>query len=131
MLLIGHERGRRDIHSTNNSGHGNLPCKCDWESCDCSVVRDKGGGPWAERGWRTPEARREPPARGGTDASVPPLRQFHLSNGRYLRDTRPGESTSASLRSALAEGRLWGTGHRPPFSREGCRAHSVRVGWRA
>jgi hypothetical protein len=64
------------------------------ESCDCSVVRDKGGGPWAERRWRTPEARREPPARGGTERSVPPLRQFLLSNCRYLRDTRPGSSTA-------------------------------------
>ena len=31
---------RGNIHSTNDLGHGNLPCAYDWEPSDCSVVRD-------------------------------------------------------------------------------------------
>src|SRR5262249_52069097 len=34
------EPGLRDIHSTNRLLHGNLPCPCDRNSSDCSVVRD-------------------------------------------------------------------------------------------
>src|SRR5260370_23744073 len=30
---------RRNIYSTNDLGHGNLPCTCDWKSGDCTVVR--------------------------------------------------------------------------------------------
>src|SRR5439155_11194169 len=40
--------GRTDIHSTNKVCHGNLPCPCDRQSSDCSVVRDSAaGGPKA------------------------------------------------------------------------------------
>jgi hypothetical protein len=29
---------RRNTYSTNDLGHGNLPCTCDWQCDDCSVV---------------------------------------------------------------------------------------------
>jgi len=47
------EGARGNIDSTEGVCHGNLPCKCDWMSCDCSVVRDLGSGPWAEQRWVT------------------------------------------------------------------------------
>ena len=34
------ELGFRNVHSTNRLLHGNLPCPCDRNSSDCSVVRD-------------------------------------------------------------------------------------------
>ena len=37
----------RNVHSTNDLCHGNLPCACDCDPCDCSVVCDTGGGPIA------------------------------------------------------------------------------------
>src|ERR1700722_4220838 len=36
----GFQGSRTNIHSTNDSCHGNLPCTCDRWSGDCSVVRD-------------------------------------------------------------------------------------------
>src|ERR1700722_938513 len=60
---------------------------CDRKSCDCSVVRDLGSGPWAERRSSRPQDEREPSARGGTDDSVPPLLQSHR-NWRSSTDTR-------------------------------------------
>src|SRR5450755_205343 len=49
------------------------------KSCDCSVVRDLGSGPGAERRSLRPQDEREPPARGGAHAWVPPPQQFLLS----------------------------------------------------
>ena len=46
------------------------------ESCDCSVVRDLGSGPWAPPRSFRPKGVREPSARRGADASAPPLQQF-------------------------------------------------------
>jgi hypothetical protein len=48
----------RDVHSTDDSCHGNLPCPCDGQSSDCPVVRDTAAtGPNAPlRLW--PEGRR-------------------------------------------------------------------------
>ena len=42
------ERSAADIYSTDEVRHGNLPCPCDRQSSDCSVVRDTAaGGPMA------------------------------------------------------------------------------------
>ena len=35
----------RNIHSTNDLHHGNLPCLYDWKPNDCSVVRDSNADP--------------------------------------------------------------------------------------
>jgi hypothetical protein len=36
----------RNVHSTDDLVHGNLPCACDWwKPSDCSVVRDSGEDP--------------------------------------------------------------------------------------
>src|SRR5579863_4100454 len=72
----GCKRNGRNIHSTNDSGHGNLPCMCDGKSL--ATVRScvtRAAVPEAERRWTTPQGRREPHARGGTDRSVPPPHQ--------------------------------------------------------
>src|SRR5215218_7740719 len=42
--------GFRNVHSTNRLLHGNLPCPCDWNSSDCSVVRDMAKVPKLIRG---------------------------------------------------------------------------------
>src|SRR6185312_5794125 len=44
------EFGFRNVHSTNRLLHGNLPCPCDWNSSDCSVVRDMAKVPKLIRG---------------------------------------------------------------------------------
>ena len=44
------ELGFRNVHSTNRLLHGNLPCPCDRNSSDCSVVRDMAKIPKLIRG---------------------------------------------------------------------------------
>src|ERR1700722_11461063 len=78
---------------------------CDRKSCDCSVVRDLGSGPWAERRSSRPQDEREPSARGGTDDSVPPLLQSHR-NWRSSTDTRmtlPRRVEKATSNQAIGE----------------------------
>src|ERR1700750_3456984 len=44
------EFGFRHVYSTNRLLHGNLPCPYDWNSSDCSVVRDMAKIPKLIRG---------------------------------------------------------------------------------
>src|SRR5579872_5154930 len=62
-LHKGFQGSRTNIHSTNDSRHGNLPCTCDRWSGDCSVVRDCGGGPRCSTTVVQPEGSRVPPPR--------------------------------------------------------------------
>src|SRR5262249_54155274 len=69
----------RDVYSTNNLCHDNLPCPCDWRSSDCTVVRDNGGGPNAHpRLWpRGARAQLAPP--GGRRPLATSQRRCYLS----------------------------------------------------
>ena len=82
---------RRNVDSTNDSRHGNLPCPCDGRSSDCSVVRDNGGGPKAHPRLR-PEGTREPiAARGSGRPPIPSQRRKtnHTTlNSRYKGSAR-------------------------------------------
>jgi hypothetical protein len=65
----------RNVHSTDDLRHGNLPCACDWKSSDCSVVRDRGGGPLAHPRLQ-PEGSRAPAAAwGDRRPPIPPQRR--------------------------------------------------------
>src|SRR5262249_54755162 len=68
----GLQRTRSNIHSTNDLGHGNLPCTCDWKSGDCSVVRASDGGPKAHTRFSKPEGSRAPSAARGVRSLRPP-----------------------------------------------------------
>src|SRR5271168_1148685 len=56
-------------------------------SCDCSVVRDLGSGPWAEHRSKRPQDEREPSARGESIARLPTATVSYI-RCRSLRDTR-------------------------------------------
>src|SRR6185437_543646 len=119
------ETSRRYINSTNELGHGNLPCPCERRSSDCSVVRDNGDGPKAHpRLW--PEVGRAPvAARGGRWPSAPSQRRFHHippPPSRYkvgrtanvVADTRPFRKIAQEPRcgrllrcAALLRARSW------------------------
>src|SRR5215472_10265016 len=78
---------RRNIHSTNDLGHGNLPCTCDWKSGDCSVVRANDGEPHANPRWSPPQGQRASPPCGGSENSGPSP-QHSLNSCRCYTDTR-------------------------------------------
>src|SRR5215469_11141356 len=63
-----------DIHSTNDPRHGNLPCMCDRSHATVRSCVTWAAVPGLSDGEQSPQDEREPSARGGTDASVPPLR---------------------------------------------------------
>src|SRR5260221_13761420 len=94
------------INPTNQLGHGNLPCSCDCQSGDCSVVRDNGGGPKAHlRLW--PEGERAPSAaRGGRWPSAPSQRRFHHT-------TPPPSRYKGAAAATPSRGQ---TPHPPPFA---------------
>jgi len=69
----------RDVYSTNNLCHDNLPCPCDWRSSDCTVVRDNGGGPNAHPRLWPRGARASLAARGGRRPLATSQRRCYLS----------------------------------------------------
>jgi hypothetical protein len=91
----GLERGAADIYSTSNIRHDNLPCPCDRQSSDCSVVRDTAaGGPKAHprllpevgRAPHAAHAGRWPPARvqRRSDHKPAPISRYKVGRAANL-----------------------------------------------
>jgi hypothetical protein len=79
---------RRNVDSTDDVGHGNLPCACDGPSGDCTVVRDESDGPKAHPRLQPEGKRASAAARGGGRPPAPsqpgetnPTRRFARYKG--------------------------------------------------
>jgi hypothetical protein len=91
------KRRRRDIHSTDEIDHANLPCPCDRQSSDCSVVRDRAAGGPKALPRLLPEGGRVPRAAHGVGWPPDPVqRRTHHTPALIARY----KGTGHSVRSA-------------------------------